>query len=234
MSATETLTAKRQAYLDGRVATLARRASDAKTAFKRHEAFGWHLLIPFTVGASEEEKAIILAGENRYSELRAACMRAKRSYKNARYAANRLARASTSSTTSSDSAPEVEEPQPAPQPKTYHELVQDNWESQNANFRDARSKFRRFAVAFSGTESQGRSATVKDGLATFVVAKDGANYEGLSMNVEDLLMPGLRLWASILQVPYASRMVRAELEKVLQPVLATLAQGPTPSRWVYL
>lgn len=208
---TETLATKRQAYLD------------AKTAFKRHEAFGWHLLIPFTVGASEEEKAIILAGENRYSELRAACMRAKRSYKNARYAANRLARASTSAseTSSCDSAPEVEEPQPAPQPapqpqpKTYHELVQDNWQFQNA-----RSKFRRFAV--------------KDGLATFVVAKDGANYEGLSMNVEELLMPGLKLWASILQVPYASRMVRAELEKVLQPVLATLAHGPTPSRWVYL
>lgn len=173
-TATESLTEKSQACMA------------AQTLFKRHEAWGWHLLVPFVEGASETEKATIQAGVDRYNELRTAWEVAKRAY---------------------DQAKEV-------LTNPYHKLVRESWQSRNANFRVARSKFRRFAV--------------KDGLATFVVAKDGANYEGLSMKVEDLLMPGLKLWASILQVPYASRMTRTELEKVLQPVLAQLRSGAHP------
>ena len=215
-TATDSLTTKREAYLA------------ARTAFKRHEAWGWHVVAPLAEGASEEEKATIQAGVDRYEELRAELKRAKRRYKKARHAANRAASASASGSASSETSETTETASvveevvevEAPQPKPYHELVKDKWQAENSNFYTALRKFRRFHA--------------KDGKATFMVAKDGANYEDMSLKVEELLVPGLRLWASILQVPYASRMVRAELESVLQPVLDVLVRGPVPNRWIYL
>lgn len=165
-TATDSLATKREAY------------EQAYVAFKRHEAWGWHLFAPFAEGASEEERATLQAGMDRYNELHAELERAK--------------------------------------PVSYNVLMKDHWRSKNTTYSAVIRKFRRFHV--------------KDGLATFIVAKDGANYENLSMNVEELLVPGLKLWASILQVPYASRMVRAELETMLQPVLDVLARGPVPRR----
>ena len=219
---TDTLTIKRQAYLE------------ARTAFKRHEAWGWHIIAPIAEGSSEWEKKTIQAGVETYHLLREEWKRAKRRYKKARNMANRRSRTSetstseTSSTTSPPSEEEVEvveevpqpAPQPAPQPVDYHELVRNKWLAENASFYTALHNFRKF--------------NAKDGKATFVVRKDGANYEDMSLKVEEHTVAGLRLWASILQVPYASKLRRAELEKLLQPVLDVLVRGPTPSRWVYL
>ena len=213
----QTLTNKQAAY------------AAAFTAFKRHENWGWHLMSPFKEGASVEEATTIQEGIDTYHRLQVELAKAKRQLKNARYKANRQARrqaeaSDSDSDSDSDSASAEAKsepaPQPAPQPKPYHELVKDKWLAENANFYTALRKFRRFYA--------------KDGKATFMVAKDGANYENLSMKVEELLVPGLRLWASILQVPYSSKLRRAELESVLQPVLATLARGPVPNRWIYL
>ena len=108
----------------------------------------------------------------------------------------------------------------APPTKPYEQLVQERWQYEHKNFYTALRKFRRFHA--------------KDGKATFQVLKDGANYEDMSLDMEELTVAGLRLWASILQAPYASKLRRAQLEDLLRPVLMTLATGPTSSHWVYL
>jgi hypothetical protein len=253
----------------------------ALTAFKRHEALGWHHLSPFAVGASVEEATTIQEGIDTYHRLQEEHRVAKRRLKNARYKANRRARKEAEAEEDSDSesegfsasawasacdprtlssyliAPssgtesqgrsaqvpkkneEVKEEdsdsdedavvpkEKAPASLTqYHDLVArsetasqayfvsvaDSWKSQNSTYRSATKHFRRFAV--------------KNGQATFQVAKDGACYEEMPLDVTKLLVPGLRLWASVLRLPYASKMCRHELSVLLQPVLATLAQGP--------
>jgi hypothetical protein len=148
----------------------------AYTAFKRHEAWGWHLMTPFKEGASAKERAIIQEGIDTYHRLHAALMG-------------------------------LDIPPPTPI-NSYRQLCNDSWKSQNSVYYTATKHFRRFAV--------------KDGLATFQVAKDGACYEDMPLDVEQLLVPGLRLWASVLRLPYASKMCRHELRVLLQPVLALL------------
>ena len=197
----------------------------ALTAFKRHEAFGWHHLSPFAVGASVEEATTIQEGIDTYHRLQEELCAAKRRLKNARYKANRRARNATHSSHEEPSVPNPrKEAEDKAQPHTkkeevvkaepeYHEWVISNWYSHNATYYAAKDHFRRFAV--------------KNGLASFQVAKDGACYEGVSLDVNNLLVPGLRLWTSVLQIPYASKMRRAELVKVLQPVLRVLANGPS-------
>jgi len=257
----------------------------ALTAFKRHEAFGWHHLSPFAAGASVEEASTIQEGIDTYHRLQEELRVAKRRLKQARYKANRRARKEaedkeveedsesdseseafsasawasacdprtfssylivpSSGTESqgrsaqvpnkneevkegdSDSEEEVVPKEKAPASLTqYHDLVArsetasqayfvsvaDSWKSQNSTYRSATKHFRRFAV--------------KNGQATFQVAKDGACYEEMPLDVTKLLVPGLRIWASVLRLPYASKMCRHELSVLLQPVLATLAQGP--------
>ena len=160
----------------------------AYTAFKSHEAWGWHLMAPFKEGASVEESNTIQEGIDTYERLWAAVM-----------------------------GLEIPSPTPSPTPSpsvceaytnSYHQLSNDYWKSQNSAYRIARRNFRRFAV--------------KNGQASFVVAKDGACYEDMPLDVKKLLVPGLRLWASVLRLPYASRMRRVELEEALKPVLALL------------
>ncbi len=93
----------------------------------------------------------------------------------------------------------------------YHAECILNWKARNKLYHTVCHYFRRF--------------TVKDGnaYATFQVAKDGACYEDMPLDVEELTVPGLRLWASVLRIPYASRKCRVELEELLQPVLSVLA-----------
>jgi hypothetical protein len=102
------------------------------------------------------------------------------------------------------------------EPIDYQEAARQAWQSQNTNFYSAKKVFRRFAV--------------KDGKANFQVAKDGACYEGLGLDVDGLSVAELKRWASVLQAPYASKLRRAELEYVLAPVLLVLAVG-TMARW---
>lgn len=251
----------------------------ALTAFKRHEAWGWHRVSPFTVEATaegltpmeEQENSVIQEGIDTYHRLKEELRVAKRRLKYARYKANRKARKAAeedskdegfSAPAPTPSAPaaytnedleelledlddepcwgeemdarlqavaqaQVMEPattvveEAAPPTKPYQERVRDMWQTQHNTFYRALSKFRRF--------------NAKGGKATFQVLKDGANYEDMSLNMEELTVAGLRLWASILQAPHASKLRRAELEDLLRPVLATLAAGrPAHSSWVYL
>jgi ribosomal protein S21 len=213
----------------------------AHTAFKRHENWGWHLMVPFMVEATaegltpmeEQENATIQEGIDTYHKLHAELKRAKQAYKKAKAKENR--HSTTASETSENYTPSEPIPsevigevvvesyppyEPAPAPKPYEQLVHEHWQSQNTHFYTALRKFRRFYA--------------KNGLATFQVLKDGANYEGMSLDVEKLTVAGLRLWASILQAPYASKLRRTQLEALLRPVLDALATGPTASRWAYL
>jgi hypothetical protein len=99
----------------------------------------------------------------------------------------------------------------------YAELARDcYWSSQYSSYYSATKNFRRFAV--------------KDGKASFQVAKDGACYEDMPLDVKKLLVPGLKRWGSVLGLPYASKMWRCDLEELLQPVLEVLAAGPK-LRW---
>ena len=111
-------------------------------------------------------------------------------------------------------ASEHPEPKPLTEAKevNYHEAVKKSWQSQNSTYYTAKKYFRRFVVVNSK--------------ASFQVAKDGACYEGLGLDVDGLSVAELKRWASVLQIPYASKMRRAELVKVLQPVLRVLANGP--------
>ncbi len=115
-------------------------------------------------------------------------------------------------------ATEHPEPKPLTEAKevNYHEAVKKSWQSQNSTYYTTKKYFRRFAVV--------------GGKANFQVAKDGACYEGLGLDVDGLSVAELKRWASVLQVPYASKMRRAELVEVLQPVLEALASGPA-RRW---
>ena len=173
-----------EAYTAFATAGCSESVCEAYTAFKSHEAWGWHLMAPFKEGASVEESNTIQEGIDTYERLWAAVMG-------------------------------LEIPSPTPSPSvceaytnSYHQLSNDYWKSQNSAYRIARRNFRRFAV--------------KNGQASFVVAKDGACYEDMPLDVKKLLVPGLRLWASVLRLPYASRMRRVELEEALKPVLALL------------
>jgi hypothetical protein len=172
----QSLTNKHQAY------------QTAYTTFKRHEAWGWHLMTPFAEGASETEKATIQAGVNRYNDLREAYEVAKRVYEQS----------------------EAEATSPVDH---YRAECILNWKVRNNLYRNLRHYFRHFSV--------------KDGQASFQVAKDGACYKDMPLDVKKLLMPGLKLWASVLRLPYASKMCRAKLEETLTPVLQALANGPS-------
>ncbi len=68
---------------------------------------------------------------------------------------------------------------------------------------------------------------VKDGMASFEMAKkDDTFYEDISMDVNKLLVFQLKLWAKALQIPSYSKMRRAELVEILEPMLTVLAKGP--------
>ena len=217
----------------------------AHTAFKRHENWGWHLMVPFMVEATaegltpmeEQENATIQEGIDTYHKLHAELKRAKQAYKKAKAKENR--HSTTASETSENYTPSepipsevigevvVESyppyepsPQPEPKPMDYQQLVQQQWQAQHNTFYRALRKFRRF--------------TLSCGKATFQVLKDGACYEDMPLDMEELTVAGLRLWASILQAPYASKLRRTQLEALLRPVLDALATGPTASRWAYL
>lgn len=253
----------------------------AHTAFKRHEAWGWHLVKDFMVGLSDEdpmqaqEKATIQEGVDTYHKLHAELKRAKKAYKKA------LKKASVATTAQvmepdiievtheeveeymenrfptvipmvpSEPVPSevigevaveepypiwrafptyepepVPEPQPEPKPINYTQLVQQQWQAEHNTFYRALRKFRRFTLscgkATFATDS--RQGSVCSAYATFQVAKDGACYEDMSLDMEELTVAGLRLWASILQAPYASKLRRAELEELLRPVLMALSR----------
>jgi hypothetical protein len=113
------------------------------------------------------------------------------------------------------------------EPINYHEAARQAWQSQNTNFYCAKRVFRSFTCKVKpGSPDGDRSFSVKDGAATFQVAKDGACYEGLGLDVDALSVAELKRWASVLQAPYASKLRRYDLSALLQPVLAALANGP--------
>jgi hypothetical protein len=160
-------------------------------------------MTPFAVGASDKEKATIQAGVDRYNVLRAELMGAKSLYEE---------EAHTSTT---------------PASQAYFVSVADSWKSQNSAYRAAKKHFRSFTCKVKpGSPDGDRRFAVSNAKASFVVAKDGACYEDMPLDVKKLLVPGLRLWASVLRLPYASRMRRAELEEALKPVLEALVAGP--------
>ncbi len=64
--------------------------------------------------------------------------------------------------------------------------------------------------------------TAKNGIVSFQVAKSGKCYEGMSLYVDRLTVSQLKVWGSALEVPNASKMRRAELEKILDPILCVL------------
>ena len=187
-----------EAYTNFATAGCSESVCEAYTNFKSHEAWGWHLMAPFKEGASVEESNTIQEGIDTYERLWAAVM-----------GLEIPSPSPTPTPTPSPTPSPTPTPSPSPSPtNSYHQLSNDYWKSQNSAYRIARRNFRRFAV--------------KNGQASFVVAKDGACYEDMPLDVKKLLVPGLRLWASVLRLPYASRMRRVELEEALKPVLALL------------
>ncbi len=196
---------------------------EAYTAFKRHEAWGWHRLSRFKAGVSAKEKDDIQKGINTYYRLAMELDKAIFALKEAEAEAEVEAEAEEEAEEEVEAKVEakVEEEVEAEEAEAearldvynYHKCVTTNWMHLNSTFYAALKNFRRFHA--------------KDGLATFQVNKDGACYEDMPLDVKKLLVPGLRLWASILRIPYASKMRRAELVEVLQPTLEALAAGPT-------
>jgi hypothetical protein len=192
----------------------------AFTAFKRHEAWGWHRLSRFKAGVSAKEKDDIQKGINTYYRLAMELDKAIFALKEEE-AEEEAEEEVEAEEAEAEAEAEVEEEAEAEEAEAearldvynYHKCVTTNWMHHNSTFYAALKNFRRFHA--------------KDGLATFQVKKDGACYEDMPLDVKKLLVPGLRLWASILRIPYASKMRRAELVEVLQPTLEALAAGST-------
>ena len=67
--------------------------------------------------------------------------------------------------------------------------------------------------------------TVKKGLASFTIKKNGKCYKGIPLYMDNMIVPQIKLWGSALQICNASKMRRAELVEILEPMLSVLAKG---------
>ena len=96
----------------------------------------------------------------------------------------------------------------APPTKPYEQFrTTSHWQSQNTHCYTALRKFRRFYA--------------KNSLGTFQVLKDGANYEGMSLYVEQLRssLPEHPYWCYTIGIvsPFAFRVFSSKAESILTP-----------------
>lgn len=102
----------------------------------------------------------------------------------------------------------------------YRAACLTNWKKKFRDYWNARSPFRKWKVIYNA-----------DGIAvscSFQVKKDGAHYTDIPLPLHNNILPALRLFATIFDVPYRHNLTRDQLLEILEPVLHLLCYPPYP------
>lgn len=116
--------------------------------------------------------------------------------------------------------PEPEQEPPVIRQDEYRAACLANWKKEHQRYAKARSPFRQWKVTYNA-----------DGVAvscSFQVKKDGAHYTDIPLPLNTNILPALRVFATVFDVPYRHKLSRDQLLEILKPVIRLLCYPPYP------